>query len=437
MFTKLNSSSETQTAIAFISASAGELDWLLPILDDLLKKGFNVKIIFLTRQARLSVTKNRMLDDYISQQNIQLEVYLLGGYFFEKIERLAYLSHRMSIKLKLNKKPIIKTVHNLLNTILKQFFLMSLPSEILNLKSKKCLFFSEYPSLRRPRDLWLKDDFENALFFYCPHSPHVYAEDLEKEYLDTQFKNFSNRYFLLLGHPADYFIINDGRELAASDIEKVFIGHPKYSNSWLYDLREKSNIFRSSLPIRNEINVLVLSRGSGSYLDDESHANLVEIAIKATLDQKANYNLFVKKHPREVNSHWDAIEDKYPSLTIIDDHIMNIATSVDYVISFWSSGAMDCYALGVPVIELFDPNKHSKQQVPVESGYTTISRLLGIALPANNLEELVIAISSLESNNYELPSSGPHLFYSDLMNRSNKWNTQIDKILLSHNLINS
>ena len=71
MFKKLNSSSETQTAIAFISASAGELDWLLPILDDLLKKGFNVKIIFLTRQARLSVTKNRMLDDYISQQNIQ------------------------------------------------------------------------------------------------------------------------------------------------------------------------------------------------------------------------------------------------------------------------------------------------------------------------------------------------------------------------------
>ena len=129
-------------------------------------------------------------------------------------------------------------------------------------------------------------------------------------------------------------------------------------------MREKSNLFRSSLPIRNEINVLVLSRGSGSYLDEESHANLVEIAIKATLDQKANYNLFIKKHPREEHSHWDAIEDKYPSLTIIDDHIMNIATSVDYVISFWSSGAMDCYALGVPVIELFDPNKHSKQQVP-------------------------------------------------------------------------
>ena len=91
MFTKLNSSSETQTAIAFISASAGELDWLLPILDDLLKKGFNVKIIFLTRQARLSVTKNRMLDDYISQQNIQHEVTYLVAISLRKLNVLRIL----------------------------------------------------------------------------------------------------------------------------------------------------------------------------------------------------------------------------------------------------------------------------------------------------------------------------------------------------------
>ena len=201
--------------------------------------------------------------------------------------------------------------------------------------------------------------------------------------------------------------------------------------------RAVSISFRSSLSSRNEINILILSRGSGSYIDDASHAQLVETAISAIHDQTANYNLFVKKHPREQYSHWDVIAKEYPSITIINDHIMNIATTVDYVISFWGSGAMDCYALGVPVIELFDPNKHSKQQVPVESGFTSIYRLLGVALPANNLEELVSAISSLKSNNYELPSHGPHSFYSDLINRSNEWNSQIDKILISHNLISS
>ena len=39
---------KTKTAIVFLSGSAGELDWILPILDHLLKREFDLKIIFLT-----------------------------------------------------------------------------------------------------------------------------------------------------------------------------------------------------------------------------------------------------------------------------------------------------------------------------------------------------------------------------------------------------
>ena len=116
---------------------------------------------------------------------------------------------------------------------------------------------------------------------------------------------------------------------------------------------------------------------------------------------------------------------------------MNIGTSVDFVITFWGSGAMDCYALGLPVIELFDPNKHPNQQVPHESGYTTIYRLLGIVLPANNLEELVKAISTLKSNNFSSPLLEIHPFYNELFSLSNNWNSKLEKILASHDLINS
>lgn len=436
MYIKSKKSSQDQTAITFLSGSAGELDWVLPILDYLLKKGFNLKIIFLTRRARASVAKNRMLNNYISQQNTQLEVHLCGGYFFEKMERFGYLAHRVSIKLKLDQKPIIKTAYNLLSKMLKKIYLMRMPAQILNLKNKKCLFFSEFPSLRRPRDIWLREEFRKALFFYCPHSPHIYAEDLDIKHPIPQFNNFSNRYFLLLGHPADYPFINDGREYASTDLEKVFIGHPKYSDRWLCELKEKSMIFRSSISSRSKINILVLSRGGGTYLDDESHCNLVEIAIRGIDQQIENYNLFVKKHPREENSHWDVFANTNPSIKIVDDHMMNIATSVDFVISFWGSGAMDCYVLGVPIIELYDPNKHPIQQVPHESGFTSIYRLLGLVLPANNQEELGEAISILKKNNYALPSLEPHSFYSELINMSNKWNRPIENILVSHNLIN-
>ena len=64
------------------------------------------------------------------------------------------------------------------------------------------------------------------------------------------------RSFLLLGHPGDFHIINDGRELASDDLEKLFIGHPKYSHSWLRNLRNQSRTFR--LPSKKGIKLTYL-----------------------------------------------------------------------------------------------------------------------------------------------------------------------------------
>ena len=115
---------------------------------------------------------------------------------------------------------------------------------------------------------------------------------------------------------------------------------------------------------------------------------------------------------------------------------MQLATRADFVISFWGSGAMDCYLLGVPVIEYWDPNKHHKSQVYEGSAYTTIYRKLGIVRHANNEQELKKEISSLMSENYKISPDGIHPFFSELTTRSNQWNKAIEKILLSNNLIN-
>ena len=97
---------------------------------------------------------------------------------------------------------------------------------------------------------------------------------------------------------------------------------------------------------------------------------------------------------------------------------MEIAKNVDFVISFWSSGAMDCNTLGVPVIEYFDPNKYSKQQIYEGEGFTTIYRKLGIVFPANNEIELGRVVSSLVESNATKAKITPHSFYNDLMNKS-------------------
>ena len=49
--------SSNKTAITFLSGSAGELDWLMPILSLILNQGFKLKIIFLSNHVYLSIKK--------------------------------------------------------------------------------------------------------------------------------------------------------------------------------------------------------------------------------------------------------------------------------------------------------------------------------------------------------------------------------------------
>ena len=262
-----------RTAIVFISGSAGELDWILPILDLLLEKSFSIKIIFLSRHALNSVKQNSMCNDFIKQKNNNLEIITSGGHFNEKIEKFGYLSYRLFLKFKLDKIPIIKTFYNIYETFYKLMFMGCLPSKILGNKDKKYLFMSEFPSLRRPRDKWLRNKFKNSIFFYYPHSPHINAENLDQKYQFSSQNNLNQKHFLLLGHPSDYHNINDGKELAAPELEKIFIGHPKYSKSWIKKFKDEAKDFKNKFNTREKINILILSRGYGSYMDELSQKN--------------------------------------------------------------------------------------------------------------------------------------------------------------------
>ena len=137
-----------------------------------------------------------------------------------------------------------------------------------------------------------------------------------------------------MGHPSDYFPVDEESEYAAPDLEKVFIGHPKYSRRWLNTRQEEARSFRSSFAKRKKCNILVISRGHGGYIDEDSMRDLIETTVQVIQDQIPNYNLLVKKHPRETNSHWDKIIKDYPSIRIVEDHILDIASKVDFAISF-------------------------------------------------------------------------------------------------------
>ena len=95
--------SEEKSALILISGSAGELDWILPILDHLLRNRFRLQVLFLTRHARKSVKENYTLEDFLVGRSNGVVVTSVGGAVFEYLERSSYLVHRARLKLRADK----------------------------------------------------------------------------------------------------------------------------------------------------------------------------------------------------------------------------------------------------------------------------------------------------------------------------------------------
>ena len=126
MIKKEDKNLKTKTAIVFLTGSAGELDWILPILDYLLKNQFDLKILFLTKHVLDSVEANSMLKNYIYQENSKIELIFLGSNLWEKLERFSYLSHRLFIKFNLKNRLIIGQVCSLFEKVLETLYMFRL-----------------------------------------------------------------------------------------------------------------------------------------------------------------------------------------------------------------------------------------------------------------------------------------------------------------------
>ena len=95
-------------SITFLSGSAGELDWVLPILDDLLCKGFTNHICCLTPAVRDSIYKNKLLREYINTTPKKIFVHECFSSSSKILDRLVYYLHRITVKLGLRKLFFIK-----------------------------------------------------------------------------------------------------------------------------------------------------------------------------------------------------------------------------------------------------------------------------------------------------------------------------------------
>jgi len=434
-----NKTMNQKTSIIFVSGSAGEIDWNLPLLDYLLKKNFNLNIVILSDHAYQSLKKNNRIYSFIKKKEIN--TFFKGGFINEKLNHCAYLLFRIFIKMKKKNFILIDRLINLFFIIFGFLFSKSLPKNILENNNNLFLFLSEFPSLRKPRDVWIRKKFKNSVFIYHPHSPHTHAANIDDEYLDTTNINYNNKQFLLMGHPLDYKQFQKGiygKDISDSGLEKIFLGHPKYSDKWIDSIKKKSNFFQDQQSSNNtkDIKILILSRGYGSFFDKDYHVKLVETTSNIIKKFIPSCNVFIKKHPREIDSHWDTITKKNKQFQITNEHMYDVVTNVDFVVTFWTSGAIDCTLMGVPVVEYYNPHKYTKGQIKDNNSYTTVYRKLKIVYEANNEEEFKKVLITLMKKNYKPSFSESHFFFKDIIKRSNNWEMEFNKILVSNNFIN-
>lgn len=421
-------------AIIFVSGSVGELDWNLEILEYLIKRKFFLKIIILKKKAYESIKKNKLIYDFINKKNENIELFYRFGYFVEKLRHYTYLAYRILLKLKIDQFSLTSKFLDFFLWIFHRTFIYNLPDVIKDNEQQKFLFLTEFPSLRFPWNVWIRKKFKNSVFIYHPHSQSIYATNFEQKY-DSSIINYNKKNFLLLGHQLDYLNINDGKELASNNLEKIFIGHPNWSNKRILRFISNKNIDEPLLNQKNKTNVLILSKHFGSYFDEKYHSHLAETSIKVIKKIIPNSNIFIKKHPRESKSRWDILANNDTSIKVVNFHVQQIATKVDFVISIWNSASVDCYAMGIPVIEYYDPNRFSKNTILIGDSYTTVYRMLGVVIPVNNENELQSAVKDLVKNKFKLPIVKNHTFYNQIINLSNTWEEKIKNILISNNLL--
>ena len=115
--------------------------------------------------------------------------------------------------------------------------------------------------------------------------------------------------------------------------------------------------------------------------------------------------------------------------------MQQIVPKVDFVISVWNSASVDCYLMGVPVIEYYNPNKFPKGMIFEGDNYTSVYRKLRLVIPANNEKELQKAITDLVNTKFKLSTDKTHSYFYELLNLSNTWEKKIRNILEANNFI--
>lgn len=375
-------------AIFFVTSSAGELEWIAPIISLYAKHEIRTKILLVFDRAKESVNRNQLAGSMFR------ELPHSAGLLFSGKRQAAYENVDKGYRA-LRRLGLLKpdgALERVFLAIARRFFFRR---EELTASAERLAVFMEFPSDKKLFYRLVRAMFPNAVVFFFPHSPHPYHSFQTKSAeLDACPVIDSGDTVYLFGDerdPSALMAASNWTPLPKSKI--VIVGHPKYSSAWIESVKKKLSlklIPRTKDGIDpNKIVVGVLSRGFGSHINSEEQKRLVETLLEA-LDEKYpdSKAIVVKKHPREFrNTAWDLIHRE--DLRFSDEHIWSIFFYSDLIVTFWSSAAIDASVFGREVIEFYDPQRFSDGQLCIKGEWKTVYGAAGFARTCRNYNDLI------------------------------------------------
>jgi len=422
-----NKTIHNRKAIVLIETSAGDLDWIIPVIKYLIDKNLYIEIVYLTKAAKDSVKNNFFLSDYLDRYP-QIKCFEIGR-VMRKIMAINFILYR--IKLKAKNKILDYCLNIICNTLSIIYIRIVI---VRDNADKENLIFAGHVELRKPRNLRLHLErvFKNSIFFYYPNASGVYTRKLKADCVNNKVRH-KCRSYAMFGSPCDFEVLKNSVRYDIEGVVPIYTGHPKYSDKWISSL--KKNSYASSMEDRKKgVKILIISRTPGAYLDKEVCESLANATMKVVHEKFSNYQVIVKKHPREFNSYWNTLAKQYPSIVFSEDSVSKAADKVDFSIAFFSSASADCFIMGTPVIEFLNPKNLKIVDFDSKNKMDTFSRALKVVLPANNERELRIAIDKIVSKSYKASLESSHSFFQNVVKQSNQWDADFNFCLNANNI---
>ncbi len=399
--------------ILIVRKHAGEVDWILPILNESSKK-IKIITIFNSPAAYKSLCQNNDLFILWKKINSQFFIEKKKDNFVYKI----LFKFFAKIKQKKISNFFIKKIYSL-NFLKKKLNI--------NLHEVKFIFltynnFSYWPNILKK--------IHNSKIIRFPESQHVWN-------YNSKINNAKSRIFFYNRLFADIVLLPTNSDFLRNSFflnaKIIFCGIPKYQSDWIKNLEIKK------ISKKNKIKNMVVAtrpafKGSGTkdYFSESSYDYIIR-SIVTTAKTMGNIRLVFKLHPNRDERDKIikiCVSHSFDNFLFSSEHLIKLAQKSDICLSMYSSAILDFLAAKKPVVEFWLRNVDNLDMIKDQNTWSTVYSKLNLVHSVDSKEMLEKKIKYLLKN----PNlSKAHLNNFFKITNNNLKNSQILKKIYNFN----